>query len=199
VFESLVSLVGATTLLLGSPGPATLALAATGASYGVKRGTPFLIGILTGLAAAIIGAAAGLAALFTAFPASKLSLQIAGSAYIIYLAIKVASAPVFTENDQAMGSAPLFRDGFIINLLNPKAYAAFLAIFSQFLLPFPGTLAAYASTGFVCILVGTVVDVIWLCFGSMLSPLFRKPAHARVLRITFALLMVYTALFAFIH
>lgn len=63
MLESIVSLIAATGLLLGSPGPAPLALAATGATFGIRRGAPFLAGILLGLSVAIIGASIGLAAL----------------------------------------------------------------------------------------------------------------------------------------
>lgn len=42
MLESIVSLIAATGLLLGSPGPAPLALAATGATFGIRRGAPFL-------------------------------------------------------------------------------------------------------------------------------------------------------------
>ncbi|WP_260865169.1 LysE family translocator [Shewanella sp. KCT] len=133
MLESLVSLIAATGLLLGSPGPAPLALAATGATFGIRRGAPFLAGILLGLSVAIIGASAGLAALFSNFPDLRLTFQLLGGAYIAFIAYKIASAPC-TQLDNAQ-QAPSFKDGFILNLLNPKAYAAFLAIFSQFLLP----------------------------------------------------------------
>ena len=67
MFEPVLALVAATALLLGSPGPAPIALSAVGAAYGVQRGTPFLVGILAGLSVAVVGATVGLAALFTAW------------------------------------------------------------------------------------------------------------------------------------
>lgn len=188
--EALASLILTTTLLLGSPGPATLALAATGATSGFRRGTPFLFGILCGLSVAIVGAAIGLATLFANFSGIRIAAQVLGALYIVYIAIKIATAPVIDTEDQGRQSAAKFRDGFILNLLNVKAYAAFLAIFSQFLLPFEQALTAYFFTGVVCILVATVVDIIWLWLGSAISPLFSQPRAARVLRIIFAILMV---------
>jgi threonine/homoserine/homoserine lactone efflux protein len=188
--EALISLVITTTLLLGSPGPATLALAATGATVGFRRGTPFLLGILAGLSIAIIGAAAGLATLFANFSELRLAAQILGALYITYIALKIATSPILKTENSLDSTAPRFRDGFILNLLNVKAYAAFLAIFSQFLLPFDPVITGYVFTGIVCILVATVVDIIWLWFGSAISPLFSKPREARILRIVFAVLMV---------
>jgi len=194
LIESFLSLITATALLLGSPGPAPLALAATGATYGVKKGVPFLLGILLGLSCAIVGATAGLSVLFTSFPAVRVACQFIGAAYILFIAFKIATAPIVTND--ASTSAPKFKDGFILNLLNPKAYAAFLAIFSQFLLPFSQPSIGYIVTGITCLLVATVVDVIWLGFGAMLRPIFSHPKQARTIRIIFALLMVGAVIFA---
>lgn len=195
--EALAALTATTFLLLGSPGPAPLALAATGASYGVRKGVPFLAGILSGLAVAIIGATAGLAAAFANFPNVRSTVQVLGGMYICYVAYKIATGPVLEDDVNSGISAPNFADGFILNLLNPKAYAAFLAIFSQFLLPLSGTLTSFIVTGVVCFLVAVVVDVLWLCFGKLIGPLFKKPKEARMLRITFAALMIVAVIAAF--
>jgi len=44
--ESVLALIIATSVLLGSPGPAPLALAATSATFGIKNSLPFYFGIL---------------------------------------------------------------------------------------------------------------------------------------------------------
>jgi len=85
MFESILLLIVATSLLLGSPGPAPIALAATGATFGIKKGIPFLLGILSGLIVVIIGTTVGIATLFNAFPAVRLTVQIIGALYIFML------------------------------------------------------------------------------------------------------------------
>jgi len=60
MLEALFSLVSVSFLLLGSPGPAPIALAASGATFGVRESVPFLTGILAGLLVAIFTAAVGL-------------------------------------------------------------------------------------------------------------------------------------------
>ena len=196
MFEPFVSLIIATALLLGSPGPAPLALAATGAAYGVKKGVPFLYGILFGLSIAIVGATVGLATLFSSFPNLRFICQIIGAMYIAYIAFKIATAPIVSRSTSV--TAPSFKDGFILNLLNPKAYAAFLAIFSQFLLPFANSTVGYVVTGITCLLVATVVDALWLLFGGVLKPVFSNPKQARAIRILFAILMLGTVVYVFV-
>lgn len=196
MIEAMTTLVTATALLLGSPGPAPLALAGTGATFGVRGGLPFLGGILTGLSVAIVGATAGLAALFGIYPNARLTVQAISGLYIAYVALKIATAPVTSHSEASARLAPRFIDGFVLNLLNPKAYAAFLAIFSQFLLPLSSNAWAHVVTGMVCLAVATVVDFVWLCFGGAIAPLFRQPVQARILRVSFALLMVAAVVWA---
>ncbi|NMP30036.1 LysE family translocator [Thalassotalea sp. M1531] len=194
--ESFIVLISATALLLGSPGPAPLALAATGATFGIKKGIPFLAGILVGLSVAIVGATAGLAALFSQFPSFRVICQVIGGAYILYIAFKIASAPVIDSHKTNI--APNFKDGFILNLLNPKAYAAFLAIFSQFLLSFSDSTIGYIVTGFTCLMVAALVDTLWLMFGGLLRPIFSNPKQARIIRVVFAILMVIAVVYALV-
>ena len=199
MLESIITLISVTALLLGSPGPAPLALAGVSAAFGIRNGIPFLLGVLCGLAVAILGAVLGLAVLFESYPNAKIFLQIIGGLYILYVAYKIASAPVLLFGDQESMLRPTFLDGFILNLLNPKAYAAFLAIFSQFALPLDSIFMSYFLTGLVCLLVATFVDAVWLCVGGLIRPLFHEPRKARILRVSFALLMVLTVLWAFLN
>ena len=198
MLEALTSLVIATALLLGSPGPAPLALAATGAVFGFRGGMPFLFGILSGLAVAMVLGSAGIAVLFEAAPSSRFFVQICGGLYICYVALKIATAPVLAAQDNLSESAPLFRDGFILNLLNPKAYAAFLALFSQFLLPLSNNLASTTATAVVVYGVAIIVDVVWMALGGLLRPIFEAPKLARITRVTFGLLMVIAVIIAFV-
>ncbi len=188
--EAIVTLILTSALLLGSPGPAPLALAAAGAVFGVRRSLPFLMGILLGLAVAISGAALGLNVLFEAFPEAVFVMQLVGAAYLLFIAFKIATAPVISPGLETGEYAPTFVHGFVLNLMNPKAYAAFVAIFSQFLLPTVPKAWAFALTGVLCFLVALVVDVVWLCLGGLMRPLFTRPQSARVLRLLLAVLML---------
>ncbi|WP_285162873.1 LysE family translocator [Shewanella goraebulensis] len=194
MIESIASLMLATTLLLGSPGPVPIALAATGATFGIKQGTPFLMGILLGLLVAIIGTTLGLSTLLSVYPNVKVICQTIGGLYICFIAYKIATAPLVI--DKEIHHAPSFQDGFILNLINPKAYAAFLAIFSQFLLPFELSWISYISTGLICMLIAMVVDSLWLMFGRLIKPLFTHPRQARIIRVSFALLMVLSVIYS---
>lgn len=197
MLDALVSLVVVSVLLLGSPGPAPLALAATGAGFGFRRGVPFLLGILSGLAVAIALGAVGVTAIFEASPSSRLAMQVLGGLYICYLAYKIATGPIGLSEHSAGTHAPRFHDGFILNVLNPKAYAIFLALFSQYLLPLSNPFKSVVATALVFFCIGIVIDIIWLAMGELLRPAFEAPKKGRLLRIAFGLAMVATIIITF--
>jgi len=190
--EPIFTLIAIAVALLGSPGPAPLALAATGAVFGFRAGVPFLAGILLGLGVALILTFFGLASVLAAYPGVQKILAVIGGLYICFIAYKIASAPIGNSTGVSTGDIPTFSDGFILNLINPKVYAAFLAIFSQFLLPVSNTLVSYVSSGLIVFMVAVAVDVAWLGLGGMLAPIFSRPRSARILRVMFALTMIGT-------
>jgi len=194
MFDAILALVVATAALLGSPGPAVLSLAAVGATSGVRNGLPYLAGILAGLMFVMLGAIAGLSILFARWPNAALFVQLAGAAYILFVAWKIATAPVVANGDTSTAEHPSFRDGFILNILNPKAYAAFLALFGQFLLPIDNSLLAWTLTATIAYSVAVLVDSTWLAAGEFLRHLFREPRSARITRIVFGLLIALVTL-----
>jgi len=188
--EALGSLAMATLLLLGSPGPATLSLAAVGATSGVRDGFPFLGGILTGLLVCIAAAGYGIAIVFESYPELSLGVQLIGGAYLLWVAYKIGSAPQLSDADSGSAAALSFRDGFFVNLLNPKAYIAFFALFSQFLLPLGSTTVSFIGTGCVCFGLAVIIDACWLVAGSGLKSVFSHPRYHRAVRVLFALAIV---------
>jgi threonine/homoserine/homoserine lactone efflux protein len=194
MLESIITLIIATAVLLGSPGPATLSLAAVGASFGVSRGLPYLAGILLGLMVAMAGAILGVATLFSRWPEAKLITQLLGAAYLLYVSYRIATAPILVAGENEQADIPGLRDGFILNILNPKAYAAFFVLFSQFLVPFEGAKLRYAVTYIIIFAVAILVDSLWLLIGSGIRSVFASRKYARSVRVLFALSIVVATL-----
>jgi len=190
MIESVMALIIATSVLLGSPGPAPLALAATSATFGVKNSLPFYFGILLGLCVVIAGAILGLSILLSSYPEIKFIVQMIGSIYLIYIAYKIGSAPVVKQDDSLTANHPSVLDGFILNILNPKAYAAFFAIFSQFLIPTSSQVTSYLLTAIVSFTLAVIIDFIWVLLGGILKQTFQNARAARIIRVSFAIIMI---------
>lgn len=132
-WEQLVAFNIALLVAIASPGPALLMATHTSASRGRAAGVA--VGIGLGLMAAIwtMMALFGLAVVFELFPMVYIGAKILGGAYLLYLAYKMwrsASAPI---NAQVPPARNAFRQGFLVNLLNPKsvlfAAAVLVAVF----------------------------------------------------------------------
>ena len=196
MIEAILALVLSTIVLIGSPGPTPLALAAAGATFGIKKGLPFYFGNLIGLILVLAFASFGVVTLFDKFPSLESTLQLLGGIYICYLALKIATSPIIA-NQQLHNHVPKFRDGLILSMLNPKAYAAFLAIVSQFLLPITPAFLGIIVTALICLIFTAMIDFGWLWLGTLITPVMNNPIQGRILRSLFSVLMVFAVLWVF--
>ncbi len=131
--EGLPGFLLAAIALAGSPGPATLSLAAAGAAFGARRVVGYFIGIVVGMVAVMAITASGLVGLLLAVPGATPVVTVAAALYFVWLAWRIATAPPLTE-EASQGQPPSFAGGLALSLINPKGYAAMAALFSGFVL-----------------------------------------------------------------
>ncbi len=187
--EDLLAFLLAGLALTGSPGPATLSMAATGAAFGARRGLLYLAGISLGMLLVMTVTASGVVGLLLALPGVTPAVSLVAAAYFLWLAWRIATAPPLDEADPAR-QPPRLPAGILLALVNPKAYAAMAALFSSFLLV-PGALALDA--GLKIALLSTMivgVNLAWLLTGAALTRLFREPRANRAINLLFAALLL---------
>lgn len=186
--EGLLGFVLAGLALTGSPGPATLGLAAIGAAFGARRGLSCLMGVVCGMIVVMAIIASGLAGLLLALPGASPVVAALAAAYIAYLAWRIATAPPL--HGQSRARPPSIIGGLAMALLNPKAYAAMGALFSGFvLIRGRPELDAVVKT-LVLVAMITPINLAWLSAGSALTRRFHDPASNRTINIGFAILLL---------
>jgi threonine/homoserine/homoserine lactone efflux protein len=114
----LVALIIFSVAQIGTPGPANMALLATGASFGFRRALPFVVGVVVGKQLIIWPLGFGLMQLAESWPALFLVMKYLSAVYIIYLAWHVANMRL--KFSQGEGSAPGFWAGLIVHPLEPQ-------------------------------------------------------------------------------
>jgi threonine/homoserine/homoserine lactone efflux protein len=92
-WASLVPLLLTSLAVMGSPGPATISLTASGVAYGVRRTARYLAGIIPGTLIVLLAVAAGLPGALLAVPGLRPVLLAVSIAYVLYLAFHIATAP----------------------------------------------------------------------------------------------------------
>jgi len=187
--EGLTGFLLASIALAGSPGPATLSLAAAGAAFGARRGAGYFIGIVVGMVAVMAITASGLVGLLLAVPGMTPVVTAAAALYFIWLAWRIATAPPLTQ-EAGQRQPPSLAGGFALSLINPKGYAAMAALFSGFvLLRDRLSVDIVLKIALLTVLI-TAVNMIWLLSGAMLTRFFREPRSNRIINVIFAVLLL---------
>ncbi|TDU84397.1 threonine/homoserine/homoserine lactone efflux protein [Kribbella voronezhensis] len=129
-----LGMVGATVVLVGMPGPNNIYISLRSLTQGRRAGVVSALAIETGSLVYVVVTSLGLVALVQASPALFTAITVAGGLYLAFLGIKLLRAPI-TDGPGSIRIAPLgrvFREGVLVNLLNPKAALFFLAFLPQF-------------------------------------------------------------------
>ncbi len=187
--DAFVAMLIAAGALMGGPGPATLSVAATAAAFGVRRALPYYGGVCCGTSTIVVMVGTGVTGLVLAVPGAAPVLVTIAGLYIIYLAYRIATAkPLQSADSESV--PPQAIAGYVFALANPKGYAAIGAVFSGFvLIASDPTRDAVVKVLFLIAMV-FVVNTVWLFTGKALASAFRTPHSARVLNVTFAVLLI---------
>ena len=132
--STLLVFAGATLLLLALPGPSVLYVVARTVEQGRAAGLVSVLGLETGALIHVGAAAAGMSALVASSPGAFAALRYGGAAYLLWLAARTL---LRARGSSPVAAAPasrvqLFRDGVMVDLLNPKTALFFLAFLPGF-------------------------------------------------------------------
>ena len=167
-----LSLVAVCLLGAMSPGPSLAVVMGNTLRGGSIAG--YIASIAHGIGVALYGllTVAGLSALLTGSTAVFLAVQLAGAAYLVWLALGLLRSSGGTAIEAAGGGQGSNRDaarqGFLIAFLNPKLAVFMLALFSQFLGPDTGW-----SQRWVMVVTVGVTDAAWY---AVITGLVSRPS-----------------------
>ncbi len=160
-----------------TPGPNNLMLMASGANFGVRRTVPHLLGVSLGFVLLALGVGLGAASLFEIFPLARTALTIAGAAYLLHLAWRIANA-VPAAPGMAAGRPMSFLEAAAFQWVNPKAWGMALTAVTVYA-PDNGP----AATALVALIFGAVnlpAVATWAWIGGRLSGFLAEPARRRL-------------------
>ena len=196
-------LIFATTVffLMVTPGPGVLSLAGVGSAFGRKTGVHYMAGLFFGQNFVALATVSGLAAVILADPRIRTVLFIASTAYLLYLAFRIATAGsriAFIEAREPPG----LMGGLALQVINPKAYAVNIAIFSGFNF-FPSSLMTEVILKFILFnAIWMVIHVLWLWLGVTIGRLDLPHKTHRAINVGMSLsmlLVVGLAVFTFVR
>lgn len=172
----------ASILLNIAPGPDMVYIVSRSIAQGRKAGFFSSFGVCTGALVHVIASALGLSAILATSAMAFTIVKWIGAIYLIYLGLqallsKNSSMFLNTEGIKKQNEWAIFRQGMLIDILNPKVAIFFLAFLPQFIDPS----SQYRTfqifmLGFLVILIALIWEFILVYFATKITITLRRNA-----------------------
>lgn len=178
--------VAAALVIALTPGPGIFYVAARTLAGGRREGFASSCGLGLGGLVHVAAGAAGLSALLMASAEAFAAAKLAGAAYLVWLGIKtIREARVdLPRNIVVTGAARAFREGIVVESLNPKTAAFFLAFIPQFIDPPQSEVALqFACLGLISVTLNALADIMVVALAARArDSLSQRPTLIRRMR-----------------
>lgn len=186
--NSILPLLLFVTVATVTPGGATTLATASGARFGFVRSIPLVLGVALGLALLAAVAALGLGSLLRAMPTLQTVVKATGSAYLLWLAWRIArSGPPNADNGPVRPIT--LGQGFLLLWLNPKSWAMTVGAAASFALLASGPNRLALLLGAVFGSAACASLALWCALGVLFAQLLRTPRHWRILNLAMGVLL----------
>jgi threonine/homoserine/homoserine lactone efflux protein len=160
--QTFLVFLAAALLVAITPGPGIFYIVARTLAGGRAEGLASSVGLGLGGLVHVFGGALGLSALVMASAEAFTVLKIAGAFYLIWLGLKTwrEARIVGLTAVRTTGAHQAFREGIVVEALNPKTAAFFLAFIPQFVDPSSNVATQFVILGLISVALNTAADVI---------------------------------------
>ena len=145
------------------PGPGIFYVAARTLSGGRQAGIASTLGTAIGGLVHVTAGALGVSAIILASAELFTALKFAGALYLVWLGIRTfrEARELLPQKAIAVGTQRVFREGVLVEALNPKTAAFFLAFIPQFIDPAGNHPALqFMALGLISVMLNTFADVV---------------------------------------
>lgn len=163
--------------LLVIPGPAVIYIVNRSVADGRQIGIAAVVGLELGTFMHVLAATVGLSAILATSENAFNVVKYLGASYLILIGLRTLTRKpeAISTSASSMTQSQAFRQGFIINMLNPKIALFFLSFLPQFIDPNISSNARQALIlGSVFVLCGFVIDGIYALTASSLREVLVK-------------------------
>ena len=186
--EKIVALIAFSIVSSVTPGPNNVLLWASGAEFGYRRTVPHVVGTALGIGSMALGVALGLGAVISAIPALAIAMKVAGTIYLLFLAVQIAGirgvAGARIAAPLGVGQAAAFQ------LINPKAWIFAVGAMTTFrpaeLPVLGGSLLVAAAMAIVIVPTASL----WAAAGGGINGLIAGDGRQRLFAAALAILVV---------
>jgi len=184
-YELILSFVIATSALAWTPGPDNIYVLMQSITNGKQYGLATVAGLISGCIVHTTLVAFGVSAIIKENDNLYFAIKLFGALYLLYLAYKAfrsdASIALDNSNVPKKGLLQLFKQGFIMNVLNPKVSIFFLAFFPGFLFSETiSTVIQFYVLGFLFMAVSLIIFSIIAILAGTISDYIKQHKNVGV-------------------
>lgn len=170
-----------------TPGPGLLYVAARTLAAGRGEGLASTLGLSLGGLVHVLGGALGVSALLVASAEAFTAFKLLGAGYLLWLGWRTwrtAGEQLALAAPAAVGRRRAFRDGILVETLNPKTAAFFLAFVPQFVDPAAGPVFwQFLLLGSLTVLFNAAADLAMILLADRVgATVRRRPGLLRRIR-----------------
>ncbi|MFT6934963.1 MAG: threonine/homoserine/homoserine lactone efflux protein [Maribacter sp.] len=185
-YDILLTFSLATAALALSPGPDNIFVLIQSITHRKRYGFATIAGLMTGCLVHTTLLAFGVSAVIKENDSFFFVMKLFGAIYLVFLAFQVfrsdSTISLSNEGMPKKSIGKLFRQGFIMNVLNPKVTIFFLAFFPGFLFSDTmSTVIQFYVLGLLFIAVSSIVFGAITIFSGVISDRIMKNANVGVL------------------
>lgn len=172
----------ASLVLAITPGPGVFYIVTRSLVQGRRSGLASVAGVALGNLGNAIGASVGVAAVFAASTLAFTIVKVAGALYLVLLgiqALRAKPAPAALVAPPIASLRRVFRDGFVVALLNPKTAVFFAAFLPQFMGTAPVSILQGIALGATFVGIAAATDTAYAMTAGALGPRLLRARGAR--------------------
>ena len=173
-----------------TPGPNNMMIAASGATFGIRRSVPHMAGIATGFALMLLLVTAGVGAALRSAPSAQLVLRWVGAAYLLWLAFRIATATPAAPGTARAGRPFTALNAALFQWVNPKAWMITAGAVSTYTTAEAAVFPQALTIAGVFFAVSWPCNLFWAALGAGAARLLRTPARLRAFNLAMASLLV---------
>ena len=180
----LSAFLAASVILAITPGPAVFYIVTRSLMQGRRSGLASVAGVALGNLGNAVGASVGLAAVFAVSSVAFTVVKYAGALYLVYLgaqALRARRPDIDRALHEPVRVWNVFRDGFVVALLNPKTTVFFAAFLPQFMNTEATPILQSIALGSLFVAIAAVTDTVYAAAASAVGPTLSRAGGFRAL------------------
>ncbi len=194
-FNVWLAFVAACVIFSIAPGAGTITSISNSLNGGLKMANKGLLGLQMALLVHLLIVSVGLGALLASSAFAFVVIKYLGAAYLLYLGVTkfLSNSNLHLENSSStavVATSKLIRQGFVVNMMNPKSIIFLAAFLPQFINSEQAMALQYFILGATVLSIDTLVMLSYAVMANIAKPYLSSPQVMVMLNRVFGSLFI---------